>query len=91
MRPARARAESQASSDVDRLLTTVGKLAELVGAMAANQKPEAKAAVSEILEAIKPIADRSTERSRVGSTSRSGVFSSRSGVPRLDAYGSSVA
>ena len=91
MRPARARAESQASSDVDRLLTTVGKLAELVGAMAANQKPEAKAAVSEILEAIKPIADSSTERSRVGSTSRSGVFSSRSGVPRLDAYGSSVA
>mmetsp|Transcript_48495 Transcript_48495/g.127965 ORF Transcript_48495/g.127965 Transcript_48495/m.127965 type:complete len:155 (+) Transcript_48495:1-465(+) len=56
--PPRSRAAS-ASADIDRLLSTVGKLAELVGALTTEQKPDARAAVAEILDAIKPIAARS--------------------------------
>ena len=70
-RAPRARSAS-ASSDVDRLLQTVGKLAELVGSMAVDQgrgtsgcvpRPDARTTIAEILDSIKPIA----ERSRLGS------------------------
>jgi len=66
-RAARVRTAS-ASADVDRLLSTVGKLAELVGVLSTEQKPEAKAAVAEILDTIKPIAERNASRS-AGSSS----------------------